>query len=126
MKSPQQAIYDALYKVSLALGYATYDYLPAASAKLPFVFVGEQFDNDRHTKTAIYGDVVTRLHIYHNYKKRGELTAMTDNLKREIRKLTKAEGFKLTVKRVGGQTLLDTSTSDTLYRGIVEVEITFN
>lgn len=126
MKSPQQSIYDALFQASLSLGYKTYPYLPAKDAAYPFVYVGEQFDNDRPTKSVIYGDVITRLHIYHDYRKRSELTGMIDNLKREIRKLKRADGFALNVKRINSQTLLDTSTPDSLYHGIVEVNITFN
>lgn len=126
MKSPQQAIYDALFQVSLSLGYSTYPFLPAKDATYPFVYVGEQFDNDRNTKTLVYGDVTTRLHLYHDYRKRSELTGMMDNLKHEIRKLRYADGFSLNIKRINAQTLLDTSTPDPLYHGIIEVAITFN
>lgn len=126
MKSPQQSIYDALFQVSLSLGYATYPFLPAKSANYPFVYVGEQFDTDKNTKSVIYGDVITRLHIYHDYRKRSELTGMMDKLKKEIRKLKSADGFYIRIKNINAQTLLDTSAADTLYHGIVEVEITFN
>src|SRR5699024_9989508 len=98
----------------------------AKDAAYPFVYVGEQFDNDRNTKSAIYGDVIQRIHIYHDYRKRSELTGMMDNLKREIRKLKRADGFALNIKRINAQTLLDTSATEPLYHGIVEVNITFN
>lgn len=126
MKSPQQAIYDAIFQTSLSLGYKTYPYLPAKDAAYPFVYVGEQFDNDRNTKSAIYGDVIQRIHIYHDYRKRSELTGMMDSLKREVRKLRRADGFALNIKRINGQALIDTSATDPLYHGIVEVNITFN
>lgn len=125
-KSPQQAIYDAIFQASLTLGYKTYPYLPAKEATYPFVYVGEQFDNDRNTKSVIYGGVIQRIHIYHDYRKRSELTGMMDDLKSEIRKLRRADGFALNIKRINGQTLLDTSTTFPLYHGIVEVNITFN
>lgn len=126
MRSPQQAIYDAIFQTSLSLSYKTYPFLPAKDAAYPFVYVGEQFDNDRNTKSVIYGDVIQRIHIYHDYRKRSELTGMMDSLKREIRKLKRADGFALNIKRINAQTLLDTSTTDPLYHGIVEVNITFN
>lgn len=125
-KSPQQIIYDALFQISLSLGYRTYPFLPAKETSYPFVYVGEQFDNDRNTKSIVYGDVMTRLHIYHDYRKRSELTGMMDNLKHEIRKLKRAEGFAINVKRINAQTVLDTTAPDALYHGIVEVDITFN
>lgn len=126
MKSPQQAIYDEIFKVSLALGYSTYPFLPAKDAKLPFVFVGEQFDQDKATKSVIYGNVQQRIHIYHDYTRRSDLTGMMDALKREIRKLKRAEGFYINAKNINAQTLLDTSTVQTMYHGIIEVDIQFN
>lgn len=126
MKSPQQSIFDAIFKTSLALGYATYPFLPAKDAKIPFVYVGEQYDRDMTTKSTIYGRVQQTIHIYHDYTKRGELTAMMDALKREIRKLRRAEGFYISVKRINAQTLLDTSTVQTMYHGVIEIDIQFN
>lgn len=124
-KSPQQQIFDAVYKASQGLGYDTYDYLPASSAILPFVFIGEQFDQDRHAKDIVYGDVQQTIHIYHDYKKRRELTDMMNRLKVELRKLKNTENFYVKSKSINSQTVLDDSTSDTLLHGIVEVEFNF-
>lgn len=126
MKSPQQAIFDAVYAASLRLGYATYDYLPARDAAYPFVFVGEQFDQDMQTKTNLYGRVQQTIHLYHSYRKRGELTAMMDALKVELRRLKRVEGFSLVCRNISARTLIDDSTTDTLIHGIVEVEFQFN
>lgn len=126
MKSPQQQIYDAIYKASWALGYATYDYLPAKESGLPFVYVGEQFDVDLRTKDVIYGRVTQRVHLYGDYKKRGDLTGMMDALKREVRKLDRTPNFYVSVKNVNAQTLLDTTTAQPLLHGIIEFEIQFN
>lgn len=126
MKSPQQQVYDAIFKVSLALGYKTYPFLPAKDAALPFVFIGEQFDQDRATKSVIYGRVQQRIHIYHSVQRRGDLTGMMDNLKREIRKLSHTENFYVSVKHITAQTLLDTSTAETLLHGMLEVDIQFH
>lgn len=126
MQSPQLQIFNAIFKVSLALGYKTYDYLPAKEASLPFVYVGEQFDVDIATKSVIYGRVTQRVHLYGDYKKRLELTGMMDSLKREIRKLSKTPNFYISVKRLNAQTLLDTTSTQPLLHGIIEIEIQFN
>lgn len=125
-KSPQQQIFDAVFKASLKLGYATFDYLPADKVGYPFVYIGERFDQDRKTKQHLYGDVQQRIHIYHDYKKRRELTDMMDKLKTEIRRIKHTENFYITVKGLNSQTLLDTTTSNTLLHGILEVDFTFN
>lgn len=126
MKSPQQQIFDACFKVSHALGYRTFDYLPAKDAGYPFVFVGEQFDQDRATKTIIYGRVQQRIHIYHDYKKRRELTTMIDSIKRELRKLKNTESFYISVKNIESRILPDNSTAQALLHGIIEVDFQFN
>ncbi|MED4083871.1 hypothetical protein P4637_03205 [Halalkalibacterium halodurans] len=126
MKSPQQVIFDAVYAASLRLGYATYDYLPAKDTAYPFVYVGEQFDQDLQTKTNIYGRVQQTVHIYHNYRRRRELTAMMDALKVEFRSLKESEGFYITCRNINAQTIIDTSTPDVLLHGIIEVEFQFN
>ncbi|PAE90939.1 DUF3168 domain-containing protein [Shouchella clausii] len=126
MKSPQQAIFDAVYAASLRLGYATYDYLPARDATYPFVFVGEQFDQDMRTKSNLYGRVQQTVHLYHDYRKRRELTSMMDAIKVELRRLKRAEGFSLVCRNISARTLTDDSTPDILVHGIIEVEFQFN
>lgn len=125
-KSPQQAIYDTIFATSLKLGYSTYPYLPAKDVAYPFVFMGEQFDNDIETKTHILGLVNQTIHIYHDYKKRRELTDMMNALKREIRNLKRAENYRITVRSINGRTLPDNTTGERLWHGIIEVEIRFS
>lgn len=126
LKSPQQQIYDAVFSRSLSLDYDTYDYLPAKDASLPFVYVGEQFDQDRATKSSLYGDVQQTIHIYGSHKQRRQVTTMINNLKTEIRRMKRTDNFYLNVKGINSQILIDNSTSTTLLHGIVEVEFTFN
>ena len=126
MLSPQQQIFNEVFKVCLSLGYDTYDYLPANEAKYPFVFVGEQFDDDIATKSIIYGDVVQRIHLYHNHTRRGDLTTMMDNIKRALRKIKHTNNFFISVKRISGQTLPDNTTAQSLVHGIIEVEFQFH
>lgn len=126
MKSPQQSIYDAVFATSLNLGYSTYPYLPAKDVSYPFVFVGEQFDSDLTTKSGIYGLVTQTIHIYHDYKKRRELTDMMNALKWEIRKLKKADNYYLAVRNIDSRTLIDNTTGEPLWNGIIEIEFRFN
>lgn len=126
LMSPQLQIYNAVFKASMQLGYDTYDYLPANDVKYPFVFVGEQSDQDRRNKSIIFGDVQQTLHIYHDYKKRRDLTGMMDKLKVECRKLKHTENFNVAYKNITAQTMIDTTTDTPLLHGILDVEFTFN
>lgn len=108
------------------LGYNTFDYLPPDKTGYPFVFVGEQFDQDLMTKSVVYGLVNQTIHIYHNYRKRRELTDMMNALKREFRKLKRAGNYHIAVRNMNAQTLIDNSTGEPLLHGIIEVEFRFN
>lgn len=126
LKSPQQQIYDVVFLVAYNLGYSVFDYLPAKDAAYPFVFVGEQFDQDRLTKTSVYGRVQQTIHIYHTHRKRRELTTMMDAIKAECRRLKRTENFYLSVKDIRAQTLPDTTASEPLVHGIIEIDFQFN
>lgn len=126
LKSPQQQIFDAVFLASLRLNYRTYDYLPAKDVGYPFVYIGEQSDQDKRTKTSIYGNVQQTIHIYHLIENRRDLTGMMDALKVELRKLKRTENFYVRCKKITAQTIQDTTTPQALWHGIIEAEFTFN
>lgn len=121
-KSPQQQIYDAVFLIAHNLGYSVFDYLPADDEEYPFVYVGEQFDQDLHTKTSVYGRVQQSVHIYHSHRQRRTLTTMIDNLKREFRKLKHTENFYVTVRGINSQVIPE----EKLLHGFIEMEFQFH
>lgn len=127
-RSPDQAIYDALYSICLNLGYDAYDYLPGKEAPYPFVFIGEIFEQSRNTKTKRIGDYQITLHIYHTEPKynRKAVTDMREAIKREYYKLKRAYGYQMIPKRHNGQIIIDTSTNIPLLHGILELDMTIN
>lgn len=126
LKSPQQQIYDAVFIKSLNLTDNTYMYLPDGNAGYPFVYVGEQFDQDIANKSTVAGNVQQTLHIYGTVKQRRQVSTLVNNLKRDLRTINHTENFNVTVKGIDGQIILDNSTSTNLLHGIVEVEFSFN
>lgn len=126
MKSPPQQIFDAVFASSLKLGYTTYDYLPANQVAYPFVYIGEQFDQDLRNKTNVYGRVQQTVHIYHDYRKRRELTSMMDALKADFRRYRRTENFYVTCKNINSRTIPDNTAGEPLLHGIIEVEFQFH
>lgn len=124
--SPQEQIFNACFKISRDLGYDTFNYLPASSEPYPIVFIGEQFDKDRATKSVIYGRVQQTIHIYDDYKKRRRVTDMMEAIKQEARKLKRTDGFYISVKGIKSQTLPDNSTAQSLVHGVIEIDFQFN
>lgn len=126
LKSPQQYIFDEVFIQSLNLGFRTFDYLPPESAGLPFVFIGEQFNEDIANKTNVHGFVNQTIHIYHDRKRRRELTDMINALKASIRKMKNAGPYRVRVNSVTDQMIFDNSTAEPLLHGIIEIEFRFN
>ncbi|EIA7070049.1 DUF3168 domain-containing protein [Listeria monocytogenes] len=126
IKSPQQQIYDAVYLALLKLyPGAVYDYLPSETAPYPFIVVGEQYEQDRETKTALMGKTQITLHQWGTYKQRREITDMQLRIKSTARAIRKTENFSTRIKVLSGRTIPDNSTNSLLYHGILELEIQF-
>lgn len=125
--SPQQEIFVAIKGICVSLGYTVYDYLPPDGVAYPFVFVGEQYSNDRANKSAVFGTVNQTVHVYHNdYKKRGTTTNMMDAIKAEVRKLKSTPHFYVRVRNISDQVLTDNTTATPLLHGVIEIELQFN
>lgn len=126
MKSPQQAIFDACYSVSLKNGYSTYDYLPPNKTEYPIVIISEQFSNDEANKTSVAGYVTQRINVYNVHTKRSETTDMINNIRRDLRNIKKVEGYNVRINYMSDQLLIDNSTTTPLSRGFLEIEFKFN
>lgn len=125
-KSPQQQIFDAVFLLSLNLGYATYDFLPPKGAPYPFVYIGEQFDQDRNTKTSVYGRVQQTVHVYDTVRNRRAVSDMADAIKAECRKLKRTDNFHITVKNISSQIGNESIGAEQLKHGIIEIDFQFN
>lgn len=125
-KSRSQELFDAVYSMSLRLGYDTYDYVPGGKVPYPFVFVGEQFEQEQRTKSGTYAIVQQTIHVYHYYEQRRDLTNMVDGLKKELRQLRRSGPFYFAFKNATGRTITDNSTSDTLLHAVLEIEFRIN
>lgn len=126
-KSPEQVIYDAVFRVSAQLGYDTFTYLPSERVKYPFVFIGEVFTEDRHNKTGVFGDVMVSVHVFHSYKKRAEVTEMLNQIKYRFYEMKKAENLYLRLRNGNIELMIDdTEAPNVLLHGLMDLNFTFN
>jgi len=124
-KSPEQELYDAIFLTCLNLGYSTYDYLPPDGTQYPFVFIGELFQQDRHTKSGLFGDIQVTVHVYNNYKERRETTTMRDNIKLALYRLKQAGSINVILKEGTGQIFIDDTGTVPKLHGILELDFTY-
>lgn len=125
-KSPEQAIHDAIFAISLQLGYQTYNYRPGNETIYPFVFVGEIFEQSRRTKSNLFGDYQVTVHIYANDPKRDRMkvTTMQNNIKHAFYQLKRVNSYQVIPKRHNGQIITENSTGSSFIHGILELDMT--
>lgn len=129
-RSPQQQLFDEIFLISEELekeiGFKTYDYLPEHNYNLPFVFIGEQFNQDRETKTNVFGSVQQTINIYGKQTQRRLVAEIAGKLNHDIRKIKNTDNFYISVDNITGQTFFDNSSNTTFSRHIMEIDFTFN
>lgn len=121
-----QQIYDTLFKLSLELGYDTYNHLPSSGAKYPFVHIGEQFSDDQANKTSITGKVTQYVRIYGSNDDRMLVTSMANNLVTGIRNIRHTDTFYISVKGLRQQVMTETVTASNPIVGRLEIDFKFN
>lgn len=124
-KSPEQALYDAVFAISLQLGYDTYDDTPA-DVPYPFVYIGEQSYQESRTKSGPYGTIQQTVHIYGLYSNRSGVTAMERRIKDACRRIGNKDGYYFIYRDATGQMIKDVSTSDVLWHNVMDLEFRYN
>lgn len=125
MKSRDQAVYDAMWKLSATiLGYDTYDQLPDDNTDYPFVDFGDTEVNPVPNKTDIKGTIHITLNVWGLYDDRSRVSNMASNLFNEAVKLNEAYGYAvaLNIQNSNIRAMRDTSTNTKLRRFIVELD----
>lgn len=128
MKDPSQALYDELFKTSLALGFKTFNYLPDAKTPYPFVYFGEQIDVPTETKfpNVLIGSTTLTCHIYGERKNRKLITDMAEKLILHAKYIKTADVYSIDFSNVKKQMIQDNSTATVLWHAIVDLEFNYS
>ena len=125
---PQQELFTELLVQLRGKGYDVYDgYLPSDGTPYPFVYMGDSQLIDDANKTAVFGNVVQTIHVWHNNPhQRGTVSAMLLAIKTLCRKVRKTRNFNWFVVDITQQLLPDTTTKQPLLHGVLQVEFKFS
>lgn len=126
MKEANQAVYDSLFIMCQKLGYDVYNYLPD-TAKYPFVYIGEQFDEPVETKgfNDVIGTSITTIRIYGEKEKRNVISTMLGEIKKKAKQIDDTFGYKLSYRKSTPKLLQEKSDGVFLWHGIIEIEINY-
>ena len=129
MYSPQQEIFTLCRKLAIEVigKNNVYDFPPSEDVDYPFIYIGEQFSQDKSNKSTVVGTVQQSFHLWSNdLKKRGTAEKIIVDLKTKLRGVGKTPHFYIKISGLNSHTILDYSTKTPLLHLVVEVEFKFN
>ena len=129
MAHPFQEVYDIVFKTCLESGYDTVHELPEPSEGQDlsrfFVQVGEQYGDDKHNKSAVFGRVNQTIHVFGPIDNRGNILNAIEEIMFKLRALTCTKHYYITVATTNTQVTRDTSTVVTMWHGLIDVGFKF-
>ena len=124
---PQQELFTTL-KLSLeSKGHKVFDDgMPGKDEPYPFDYLGENQQTDTVLKNAIMGVVHQTIHVWHDAKHRGTVSAMLGEIKAVFYQLGHTANYAWRVQNVTTRIISDTSTGTKLLHGVIEADFHFS
>lgn len=125
----QQELFIAL-KVQLERALKSRDvnvydtFLPSEGTSYPYVYIGNsQLVDDYGNKSMILGTITQVVDVWHNNpRKRGELSEIMMIVKDVARQISRTSSFAFQISNINQRILPDTSTSEPLMHGVLELD----
>ena len=128
---PQQELFTALLTAINAKGLTDYNVydgaLPPDLTPYPCVYLADSQMQDDANKTAVFGRVTQTIHVYSNdVRRRGTLSGILLSIKTIARNLERTKSFTWMLSDVSQHILPDTTTSEPLLHGVLELTFKFS
>ena len=118
--TPSHAVFRQLFSECLAITDNAFDYVPDASAKYPFIYIGEEL-TERLPNSELIEDVEQTIHLWGKRTDRGALDDLTLNIHDRLQRLDKAYNYNTELIFYNKQTIPDNTTGDPLLHIVVTV-----
>lgn len=94
--TPTHSIFRQIFIIAQSIG-DTYDYLPGAESKYPFIYIGESFTTDT-SRSDLNGNMTQTIHIYGKLTDRKTIMDIETKLHYELHQLREAYGYHLSIR----------------------------
>lgn len=122
--TPNNAVFRQFFKECLVITKDTYDYIPDASAKYPFIYIVES-SNTPNNNSELMGDIRQTIHVYGELKKRSKIDDIAANIHDKVNSLTSAFDYNIHVDRINERTTPDNSNTTPLLHTVLDVYLTY-
>ncbi|KGR72901.1 DUF3168 domain-containing protein [Streptococcus phocae subsp. salmonis] len=122
--TPNNAVFRQFFKECLIINKDTYDYIPDASAKYPFIYIGES-SNSPNNNSELMGDIRQTIHVYGELKKRSKIDDIAANIHDKIGTLKFAFGYNILVDRINERTITENSETTPLLHTVLDIYLTY-
>ena len=122
--TPNFALFRKLFQACEALG-PTYDYVPEADEKYPFIWLDAQTDTGR-INNDVLGTASQTIRLYGLRKHRGQLDAWTAQLRDGCWTVRDAFGYRMSVSEFNVRVLSDYADSTPLLHYHIDVAFNYN
>lgn len=125
---PQQELFTEILLKIKEKGYDVYDSgLPPEGTPYPFVYLADSRQHDDENKTAIFGEVVQTIHVWHNNpNQRGTVSKIMLDIKTVCRNVRDTDNFNWFVKNVDQEIKPDKTTKQPLLHGWLSITFKFS
>lgn len=127
-KTPDQELYDEIYRKATGLGYTVYQFNPTGDTAYPYVKLGMVQIIPRATKSYLLGVAYVTFDIWGDENKRRLIAEMAHNLINAISKIKQIPdglSWSMDQSTVSTEILPDDSTNDNLWRANVSFQMNF-
>lgn len=122
--TPQHAIFRQVMITCSGIG-DTYDYVPDAGTKYPFIFIGGTSNTGGHSSDLI-GEVNQVINVYAERTQRSDLDTLITNLYNKISRINKAFDYSINVRQITHNLIPDNTDVKPLLHAIVDVRFQYS
>lgn len=121
--TPNHDLFRQIFKVTQK-HCKTYDYLPDAGAKYPFVYMGEQ-NGSEIPSSDLYGTIRQSVHIYGLRTDRGNLDDISAYLESEVKRVRHGYGYHFAHRSTNKQVIPDNTDVQPLLHIVLDFTFDF-
>ena len=122
MKEVDQAIYDAIFSLLDSEGFTVFPFLPDLGTPYPFLVLGEVNVYPRPLKNGATGRVTVPLHLWFSIEDRKLVSDSIAKVRKLLATMTQTDNFQCFLEPgATSMFLIDDSTDEKLYHGVLEV-----